>query len=838
MKGLYRIVFSVILTLTFNIILFPQTGGFLLTDPLNEARQFENSPVVLLKDGNVFVSGGIPGSGGSGAGDASNSAEVYDILSEAWQLVGSMQYERVEHQATLLDNGMVLVTGGHSSSYSGPTYYSSAEIYDPNSRSFTLLTSQMSIQRTRHQALKLNDGKILIMGGHNSTDQNHFSAELFDPITSTFSPISKMNAARSGFSATLLYNGKVLIVGGNTTGVDVELFDPTSQTFIPSGNLNISHRGGHRATLLNDGRVLISGGHPQNTAEIYNPATNSFSLISNTMTTIRVRHQSVLLDDGKILLMGGEPGIPVVLSSAEIFDPVTESFTTISSMNEGRFDFGAVKLIDGRVMILGGAYDTGSGAVAIASVEIFDPNYEPPPCGLVAYYPFNGNANDESNNSNDGTVEGAALTADRFGKSNSAYYFDGTDDKIEIGDVGILDGKSKASISFWVKYSEAGLNTYDPMISKGPSVQWEGSYNIFRNNESDVISAGFIQDWDYGSGANTIQNYDDDIWHHIVVVLENKIVDIYVDGIVASTPSTTNCSSIQDVPDPLVFGYNFRSGNQYHWFKGILDDIRIYDCALTEEDILELYHENGWGESQQPIADAGENQTVDCDGTDGTEVTLDGTGSFDPDGDELTYSWTWDGGSAAGPTPTIVLPQGTTTITLVVNDGTVDSEPDEVDITVEDDTPPGIIISTEILTLWPANHMYQSIHLNDFDIEVIDGCDDNVGFDDLLITSVSSDEEENGNGDGNTVDDMVLVDCQEVKLRKERSGNGNGRVYSINVAVNDNAGNTATATCYVTVPHNKQADAIDDGVAYSIDGCQDNQLDVYNVRGERKKHMM
>jgi photosystem II stability/assembly factor-like uncharacterized protein len=142
--------------------------------------------------------------------------------------------------------------------------------------------------------------------------------------------------------------------------------------------------------------------------------------------------------------------------------------------------------------------------------------------------------------------------------------------------------------------------------------------------------------------------------------------------------------------------------------------------------------------------------------------------------------------------------------------------------TVEDTTPPEIIIGTQMLTLWPPNHKYEAIHLDDFDIEVVDGCDDNVGFDDLLITSVSSDEEENGKGDGNTVDDVVLVDCQEVELRKERSGNGNGRVYSINVAVTDNSGNTARATCYVTVPHSKKKDAIDDGVAYSIDGCVGN----------------
>jgi hypothetical protein len=267
---------------------------------------------------------------------------------------------------------------------------------------------------------------------------------------------------------------------------------------------------------------------------------------------------------------------------------------------------------------------------------------------------------------------------------------------------------------------------------------------------------------------------------------------------------------------------SFNAGEIYDRSNMLFDinfDGTLEILAFTGNEIV-VYA--GQSSNQQPIADAGEDQIVECTGTNGTEVTLDGTGSFDPDGDDLTYNWTWDGGSTTGPTPTVVLPQGTTTITLVVNDGTLDSDTDEVDITVEDNAPPEIIIGTEMLTLWPANHKYESIHLNEFDIEVIDGCDENVSFDDLLITSVSSDEEENGKGDGNTVDDLVLVDCQEVKLRKERSGNGNGRVYSINIAVTDNSGNEGTATCYVTVPHNKKKDAIDDGIAYSIEGCVGN----------------
>ncbi len=100
--------------------------------------------------------------------------------------------------------------------------------------------------------------------------------------------------------------------------------------------------------------------------------------------------------------------------------------------------------------------------------------------------------------------------------------------------------------------------------------------------------------------------------------------------------------------------------------------------------------------NQPPVADAGSDQTVEQTYYQGADVTLDGSGSSDPDGDPLTYSWTWTGGSATGVSPTVSLPLGTTTITLVVNDGTVDSDPDTVNITVHDTTPPVITCPADV----------------------------------------------------------------------------------------------------------------------------------------------
>ncbi|MBM4035180.1 MAG: HYR domain-containing protein [Planctomycetes bacterium] len=98
-----------------------------------------------------------------------------------------------------------------------------------------------------------------------------------------------------------------------------------------------------------------------------------------------------------------------------------------------------------------------------------------------------------------------------------------------------------------------------------------------------------------------------------------------------------------------------------------------------------------------PIANAGPDQTVEQTSAAGTQVTLYGSGSSDPDGDPLTYQWTWPGGSATGVRPTVTLPLGTTTVTLVVNDGQADSDPDTVDITVEDKTPPELVVPSPIV---------------------------------------------------------------------------------------------------------------------------------------------
>ena len=373
-------------------------------------------------------------------------------------------------------------------------------------------------------------------------------------------------------------------------------------------------------------------------------------------------------------------------------------------------------------------------------------------------------------------------------------------------------------------------------------------------------------------------------------------------------------------------------------------------------------------DNQPPIANAGPDQTVEQTGPEGANVTLDGTGSSDPNNDTLTYFWNWTGGSATGANPLVMLPAGTTNITLTVDDGefnatdtvsitvadteppyvdagedmiveatspsgsevmlhgmasddvdmdldyvwaenetvlgtdanltimlslgthmltlnatdnsgntgsdtvmveVVDTKPPEVDagedatveagyatmihgsatdlvdtdldyewkegnavlgttanlnytftlgnhvltlsatddygntgtdnvtITAVDTTAPEINVTVAPDIMWPPNHKYVDVETT---VTVYDAVDSSPT---LILVSVTSNEPDNGKGDGNTTSDITILSDTMFKIRAERSGNGDGRVYTITYRATDASGNSAEASVIITVPHNQ-----------------------------------
>jgi hypothetical protein len=132
-------------------------------------------------------------------------------------------------------------------------------------------------------------------------------------------------------------------------------------------------------------------------------------------------------------------------------------------------------------------------------------------------------------------------------------------------------------------------------------------------------------------------------------------------------------------------------------------------------------------------------------------------------------------------------------------------------------TPPSITLNGQNIELWPPNHSYHTITVANL-VASATSCDGTVNINSVIIDHVTSDEAENGNGSGNTLNDIVIAcDRKSVQLRAERDGGGDGRVYTIYFKVTDGLGHSTTVTAKVTVPHSQSGDgAVDSGPHYTV----------------------
>lgn len=204
-----------------------------------------------------------------------------------------------------------------------------------------------------------------------------------------------------------------------------------------------------------------------------------------------------------------------------------------------------------------------------------------PTNGLVGWWPFNGNANDESGNGNNGVVNGAVLTTDRFGKPNSAYYFSG-DNSIDCGKSNTLglDKNTVLTISFW---TTSKTNNW-PFIKK-----YVNNYPVFSNYALGTNGRGILFTGD-GTDATDILLLNDTSWIHICAIYKgiSDSILIYVNGNFVKKAKLNFANTITSTS--LVFGP--RINMYYPYPDGKLDDIGIWNRALTEEEIRTLYQQN------------------------------------------------------------------------------------------------------------------------------------------------------------------------------------------------------------------------------------------------------
>jgi probable HAF family extracellular repeat protein len=290
---------------------------------------------------------------------------------------------------------------------------------------------------------------------------------------------------------------------------------------------------------------------------------------------------------------------------------------------------------------------------------------------------------------------------------------------------------------------------------------------------------------------------------------------LYVDGVMTDLGTLGGSSSVATGINDRgqVTGFAARSGETDYFFlyeNGRMIDLNIWCQAyginnsghIVGESVLNYpYHHPILyiPPNLPPRAEAGPDQEVECAGPEGTVVTLDGSGSSDPDGDPLTYTWTGPFGTGNGLRPTVTLPVGVYIIQLTVSDGRGGSSADSVTITVQDETAPKILaLAAHPNRLWPPNHWMVPVHIQ---VSAEDACDTQPV---CRITSVSSNQPEGGRGAGARENDWGIVDDLTVKLRAERSGREADRIYTLTVECADQNGNRSSGTTTVTVPHDQK----------------------------------
>jgi hypothetical protein len=226
----------------------------------------------------------------------------------------------------------------------------------------------------------------------------------------------------------------------------------------------------------------------------------------------------------------------------------------------------------------------------VASLGLYAqvPSYVPTN-GLVGYWPFNGNANDESGNGNNGTVNGATLTSDRFGNANKAYSFDGVNDKIST----IINPlQANWSVSFWFKSLNSNSNFGGQNIIGlgsdlygygGAGFQCFGQIPPGQCPNFNYLNQMYMVDASQECGGNYLGGvlYSNSTWYNVVIIKNNSNHDLIVNNELITSNFLLDINI-----DQIIFGNRDIS---FQYFNGNIDDIGIWNRALTQQEITTLY---------------------------------------------------------------------------------------------------------------------------------------------------------------------------------------------------------------------------------------------------------
>lgn len=309
---------------------------------------------------------------------------------------------RIQHDAVLLDDGRVFVTGGQTGIANNDTIFpfpfGFAQIFDLETGLWLLEDPISQIEeglRFLHSAVKLQDGRVLSVGLVAADEEVLAAAAVFDPTTDSWMPLPSPPTPRGVPDVVLFDDGRVFVTGGLDFGSadpfmrpdsvgSTEIFDPATGEW-QQGTSMSQPTEGQAVVLMRDGRVLVVGGTTNDgeetaRAEIYDPATDTWTPAEN-MSTERGQPVAALLADGRVLVtgdglsgFGGIDGFGAITGAAEIYDPETGKWTPTTPLSRTRTGHTLTLLPDGRVLAVGGEDPTGSHYLVYSTTEIYDPD--------------------------------------------------------------------------------------------------------------------------------------------------------------------------------------------------------------------------------------------------------------------------------------------------------------------------------------------------------------------------------------------------------------------------------------------------------------------------------
>ncbi len=314
-----------------------------------------NHTATLLSDGRVLVAGG-------GYDAATARATLYDPVRNEWIPVASMTRPRVMHSAVRLSDSRVLVVGGEF-----PGSLQTAEVFDPRSGRWTLIEGPRSLRSTV-VAAALPDGRVVVAGA--TTPGGNVSAEIYDPRSGSWSTLATIPQLRQVLALEASASETIVAVG----------YGESQAVLIRTGDGSVTPLGAITGALvaavpLSQGRMLVFTGPQHGEGGLVGAVINAASKVDVASASVR-RYDitAVYIPDGFVLLAGGNqvsgsPPLGRPVSDAELLDLSTGQWSRVPPMHDARTGHTYTNLADGRVMVIGGANRSGP----LATAEIFDP---------------------------------------------------------------------------------------------------------------------------------------------------------------------------------------------------------------------------------------------------------------------------------------------------------------------------------------------------------------------------------------------------------------------------------------------------------------------------------